>query len=608
MGLPSLTYLAVQASSALRRFPLVLLSAALAATFALIEVDAHGESWLRGVMAAQLGIPLFFAIAVASETYGWQRFMRYSVSAAAALGTIAYGFTLSEDLGTVAGTRFAQFNVGVHLLVAFAPFVRPTGTRGFWQYNKALFLRFLLALLYSVVLFAGLSVALLALDKLLGVDIGDKSYVRLLILVAFVFLTWVFVGGVPRDIAGLEQVDEYPRGLELFSQYVLVPLVAVYLAILTIYLLKVVITARWPSGWIGYLVSTVSATGILALLLVHPVATREDRRWVGTFSRWFWIVLLPAIVMLLLALGKRIGQYGITERRYLLLVLAIWLAATALWFVTGRRRSIKWIPVTLCLVALATSFGPWGAYAVSRRSQIGRLETLLARNNLWVEGSLRPTEGEVPLEECRQISAVLRYLVRTHGTESLRPRFPALAAADTTDSKPSGRPTRDTENPVRAMAEVLGFPYIEQWESVGGEAPFHYFAGGQERVIALGDADYLATLASPAPLHARALPDSTWKLFWNPPRIELQSSGSVVAAVSLDSVVVRLEMEGTARLRPDAPAELVRVAAEGSTAAGPARLEVYVTQISGRHTSDAGIAIESFVADCVVTLPPSDPD
>jgi len=212
MGLPSLTYLAVQASSSLRRFPLVLLSAALAATFALIEVDAHGESWLRGVMAAQLGIPLFFAIAVASETYGWQRFMRYSVSAAAALGTIAYGFTLSEDLGTVAGTRFAQFNVGVHLLVAFAPFVRPTGTTR------------LLAVQQGTLpaLPARSPVLRRAVRRLVGraprprqaagVDIGDKSYVRLLILVAFVFLTWVFVGGVPRDIAGLEQVDEYPRG------------------------------------------------------------------------------------------------------------------------------------------------------------------------------------------------------------------------------------------------------------------------------------------------------------------------------------------------------------------------------------------------------------
>ena len=201
---------------------------------------------------------------------------------------------------------------------------------------------------------------------------------------------------------------------------------------LTAYLFKVVITAKWPSGWIGYLVSTVAATGILALLLVHPVAGRDDKRWVGTFSRWFYIVLMPAIVMLLFALGKRIGQYGITERRYLLLVLALWLAATTVWFVTGRRRSIKWIPVTLCLVAFATSCGPWGAYAVSRRSQLGRLEALLARNGLLGEGGVRPAAAALPLADRREIGAVLRYLIRTHGSRALRPRSRGSGRSPTT--------------------------------------------------------------------------------------------------------------------------------------------------------------------------------
>ena len=46
-----------------------------------------------------------------------------------------------------------------------------------------------------------------------------------------------------------------------------------------------------------------------------------EHRWVRTYTRGFYVALLPAIVMLWLAIGKRVAQYGITERRYFLIVL-----------------------------------------------------------------------------------------------------------------------------------------------------------------------------------------------------------------------------------------------------------------------------------------------
>ena len=81
-----------------------------------------------------------------------------------------------------------------------------------------------------------------------------------------------------------------------------------------------------PSGWIGYLVSSVAALGILSLLLVHPIKERKENGWIRTYGRWFYLALVPSIVMLLLAIWQRIAQYGITEKRYFLIVLSLWLA------------------------------------------------------------------------------------------------------------------------------------------------------------------------------------------------------------------------------------------------------------------------------------------
>lgn len=122
----------------------------------------------------------------------------------------------------------------------------------FWQFNRILFLGYLLAALYAVVLWVGLAIALLAIDKLLGVDVPSRTYPHLLVLLAFVFHPWFFLSRVPEDHRALDQETSYPLGLKVFTQFVLIPLVAVYLVILTVYLGRVLVTRTWPSGWIGW--------------------------------------------------------------------------------------------------------------------------------------------------------------------------------------------------------------------------------------------------------------------------------------------------------------------------------------------------------------------
>ncbi|HEV8355450.1 MAG TPA: DUF4153 domain-containing protein, partial [Gemmatimonadales bacterium] len=201
---------------------------------------------------------------------------------------------------------------------------------------------------------------------------------------------------------------------------VLMPLVAVYLVILTAYLGKVIVTRTWPRGWIGYLVSCVSLAGVLALLLVHPIRERADSRWVNWYGRWWFVAILPSLVMLLMAVGKRLGQYGVTEPRYFLLVLALWMLGLSLYYGVTASRNIKLIPMSLAAVAALTSAAPWGAYAVSRRSQVGRLDRILAANHLGRAGDAgRAAAGAVSFEDRRELSAILRYLSTTRGVAAV---------------------------------------------------------------------------------------------------------------------------------------------------------------------------------------------
>ncbi len=398
---------------------------------------------------------------------------------------VAYYLSLPRELGMLDVLRFVQFNVGLHMLVAVVPFARRGEANGMWQYNLALLLRFMTAVFFSAVLFAGLSLAIAALDTLLGVDVDDELYMQLWVLIAFIFNTTYFLGGVPHDFSALDGLREYPRVVRIFAQYILAPLVVVYLAILLAYLVKVIATAVWPSGWIGYLVSSVAAAGLLSLLLLKPRAELPDQRWLRLYTRLFYVLMLPAVAMLALAVFKRTNQYGVTEPRYFLGVLTLWLALVTLVGCVRPRVPLRAIPASLAALAFLTAFGPWSAYGVSRSSQLGRLDALLVSHGRLAGGSLVAGGAEVPFDDRREVSATLDYLFDHHGPRALGRRVdPALQASldEVADRKERDQAT--TMDMTKVVTEYLALPYVRSGQEEGKSSySFDRDTGGEALVI-----------------------------------------------------------------------------------------------------------------------------
>ena len=438
MKLPSIERLVAGAWATAQRFPLVLACGLIAAIAAMRAVEADTLDSLRPLAAASLGLPLLTGLTLFAERRQFRALPHWALQAVGVVVLLLFYRAWPGWSEPMIGMRYFHLSATLHLLVAFVAYVGVREPNGFWQFNRALLFRFCLGGIYTFVLFAGLALAMAGLDNLFGVDIDDLSYPRLFFVLGFVFQTWFFLAGVPEDFERLERDDDYPTGLRVFAQYVLLPLVSLYLVILTAYLGRVVITTTWPSGWIGYLVSALAALGIFSLLLVHPRRGREGHAWIDTYARFFWIALLPSVAMLLLATSQRIGQYGITERRYLLLVLAVWLGGTALFYAVTRSRGIKGIPLSLAVIGLLTFVGPWSAYDVAERSQIGRLEGLLTEHGVLREGTITPRTPavEIPAEDWRQTNDVLLYLTGWHGTAGIDAWFAGgVAAVDTIGSE-----------------------------------------------------------------------------------------------------------------------------------------------------------------------------
>jgi len=417
-----------QAAKAFRRFPMAMICSILAAAFMIYLIDdkagmKENVDLYYIIQTLLLGMVAYVGLAVFTQRYTMRTSSVVLLNIALA-GLMVYFYFAQPDYFTVKSiTRFFILALAAHLGVSFAPFLVNTEVNGFWQYNKSLLLRFLTSAIYSAVFYIGLSVALLAITTLFNVDFGEKIYIYLFITVAIILNTWFFLSGVPSRVIGLEQVRDYPKGLRVFTQYVLLPLVVIYLIILYFYEAKILFTLVWPRGFVSYLIIGFSTLGIFALLLVWPLRDDAAHTWIRTFTKRFFFALFPLIVLLILAVGRRVKEYGITENRYFLIVLSLWLLIVAIYFLLSRRKNIKFVPLSLFFAALISGFGPWNAYQVSSLNQHLRLENLLEKNHMLINGKAVKAKKAIKKVDQKEMASIVEYMIDVHGVESIQDLF-----------------------------------------------------------------------------------------------------------------------------------------------------------------------------------------
>ncbi len=334
MKLPSLSYLAQNAGRTFLRFPLSILCGALASAISIYmweekDVIENFFPFINLLLTFALGISLFFSADVLSYAKNFSIQKHTLLRAAVVIILVGIYFSLpgfdSTQNTSVPYIRYAIYSIATHLLVAFIPFLTPGKLNGFWHYNRILFVRILAAFLYSAFLFGGLALALGSLDFLFDVDLHEELYLDLFYVIAGVFNTWFFLAGIPKEFDALDDIQEYPKGIKIFSQYVLLTLLILYIVILYIYAGKIVFLWNWPKGLVSYLVACVAVLGILTLLLIHPYGNLPGNNWIKKFSRAYYFILVPLIVLLFIAIGMRVSDYGVTVNRYVIVLLGVWL-------------------------------------------------------------------------------------------------------------------------------------------------------------------------------------------------------------------------------------------------------------------------------------------
>ncbi|RKR14676.1 uncharacterized protein DUF4153 [Maribacter vaceletii] len=407
MKIPSLVEITAKAESAAKRFPITIIWSILGTLYCIGLLEDTGELFEdkeNVLLTLSLGISWLIGTQFLIEQFKnknkWQ-WLKLLVLALLGLFYWYYPSAYHYDQNPIYLTRFFLYIIAGHLFVFFAPFIVKWNKNAYWNYLNLTGTAITRSLFFSGILYLGLVLALVAIEALFDVTIKGRRYGQLFIFCLGIINTWIYLADFPKNILKNTEIH-FNKPIEVLVKYILIPLVIIYLLILYAYSGKIVLEWKLPKGWVSYLVIALSILGYIIQIIINPVQKNIKSWTINRFFPWFYIVLIPLNILLFVAIFRRINDYGITENRYFVLAIALWNVAMIIYLLFSKNKALKVIPISLFAIAILSSFGFWGAYSVSNRSQTKRFEkifTAVKEKNNTATGS-----------QLSQLKSILKFL------------------------------------------------------------------------------------------------------------------------------------------------------------------------------------------------------
>ena len=281
------------------------------------------------------------------------------------------------------------------------------------KYNYEYFINtivksYFLTIIYSMILFLGVSAIIFTVNSLFDANIDGKYYLYTFLFIGLIFAVSMFLSKIPKEDDKDSIANYYSKGLKILIAYIIIPLLSIYTLILYVYLGKILVTANWPQGIVSHLILWYSVISIIILIYINPIY--KENRLLNYFYKIFPIIILPVYVMMFISISIRINQYGLTENRYLVILLGIWSLLSMVFIILKRKFKLsnQYITLSLIIFALISVLGPFSSFNLSNKSQNKRLFNILNENNM-IQGETIIQSENLSKESKRQINESIAY-------------------------------------------------------------------------------------------------------------------------------------------------------------------------------------------------------
>jgi len=383
------------------RFPVAVL---FCIAYFIVLVFVIGENFESifedNIMRFSFALPLGFVLAVGIRLLtedmkgGWRNLAGILVVPL----MVVYFLVTPESESMPIILRNVLYYLVALLFLCIAPVRSTAPALNLWQYNVRIWLRVAFSAFSAGVFFGGFSLALLAIDTLFNVHVDETAFFYLAAFCFSVFAPLFFMSGIPGRDESYDPEKKYPL-LRILGQYVLLPILSTYLIILYLYGLKILFTWELPNGWVSSLILIYAGVGIFTYFLLHNNYLNKASKTAVLFGKYFFPSVIPLLLLLFIAILRRICDYGFTEERYLVFAAALWLTGITAYMMITQGRRFRPVIASLAVMALLSAVGPWSAFDVSGRSQRNRLKTILAENNLLENGKWIQCESTIILPD-----------------------------------------------------------------------------------------------------------------------------------------------------------------------------------------------------------------
>ena len=419
-----------------------------------IEGNHRFEAWVQIAVGAYIAFAIAWCATLlnAMQAISWRQ--RWAVTVGGAVVAALYLLLVETAELESEGWRAMMLVASVTLLVLAAPaWVRssdPPSLR-LRRINGRFALRVIGIGLYGLALFAGLALALGAINKLFELKLESEIYGHTFGWIMLVLVPWVIVGGLDSYFRPLDEESDVARVVHRLTAFLVPPLLVLYYLILFVYAIRIGITGELPKNLVSPMVIAAGLLTALAAVLFDPLP--DDTRAGQRALRYAPALFIPLVPLGLWALGARIGEYGWTEfrlMRVLLLVLLLVLAVLAtLQLVRRRAFSLRAIPIILALPVLFAAVGPWSVFRIARHDQEARLTAALREAGVLQRAAADTARKAVPIELYQRINSLGTYIESHFGKDALnkvvrgmpRPAFIHGGLADDLGLTPFGTDT-----------------------------------------------------------------------------------------------------------------------------------------------------------------------
>lgn len=457
----------------LKRYPSAIVFSTLT-TVIIIVLIYHGNSYNEEVlqkiaMVTALGFPFFLCIKSIFERKTNISITTKIITYIFSLILVFSYIFLLKELNMVSITRYIAVSLSLYLLFILIPYFFKR--ENFELYVVKIFSRFIISFIYSTVLFTGLSITLFTIEHLLNLPISEELYISTWFIVAGIFAPIFLLGGIP-EYNETVTVKDYPRILEILLIYIVMPLISIYTFILYLYFGKMLIIRQWPQGLLAHLVLWYAIITISVLFIVSPL--KKKNNWIRFFVKWMPTALIPPLLMMFAAIGIRIKTYGVTENRYFVILMGLWIIGIVIYYILSKKKYNIILPLSLAALSFLAVFGPWSSYSLSIISQNKRFVEIvqkydMIRNNTIIESKIKISE-----DDQKELEGILRYFEYSHHLNDLK-----------------YLPDNFTVNDVK---KYFGFSYYSSYRNQDLQYFYYYFKDTNKIIIK--SYDYLFYLSS----------------------------------------------------------------------------------------------------------------